>query len=345
MNSDSTNLNKLSNKKRKSENILVTGGGGFLGKAIVKRLVQRGDRVRSFSRGFYPALDNRGVKLIQGDIGDAAVVAKACRNVDTVFHVAAKAGVWGKYEDYHRTNVIGTRNVITACKSSDVQQLVYTSSPSVIFDGSDMEGVDESAPYPDHYLTHYPRTKAMAEKELVQGAADGLKTIVLRPHLIWGPGDKHMVPRIIERAKQLKRVGKRKNLVDTIYIDNAAEAHILAADKLKANPALSGKIYFISQGKPIPLWDMVDAILGAAGLEPVKGSMPASAAWLIGAALELIYNTFQLKGEPRMTRFVAKELATAHWFDISAAQRDLSYQPRVSTEEGLRRLAQWLEKK
>ena len=326
-------------------NILVTGGGGFLGKAIVKRLVQRGNQVRSFSRGFYPALENKGVELIQGDIGDAVAVAKVCRNVDTVFHVAAKAGVWGKYKDFYRTNVIGTRNVITACKHNGVQHLVYTSSPSVIFDGSDMEGVDESTPYPDHYLTHYPRTKAMAEREIVQAAADGLKTIVLRPHLIWGPGDNHMVPRIIERAKWLKRVGKRKNLVDTIYIDNAAEAHILAADKLKANPALSGKIYFISQGKPIPLWDMVDAILSAAGLEPVKGSVPARAAWLVGAALELIYMTFHLKGEPRMTRFVAKELATAHWFDISAAQQELGYQPRVSTEEGLRRLSEWLVKK
>jgi nucleoside-diphosphate-sugar epimerase len=323
--------------------VLVTGGGGFLGKAIVRRLVARGDRVRSYSRSFYPELESIGAEQMQGDIGDATTVAAACEGVETVFHVAAKPGVWGRYETYYRTNVIGTRNVITACKASNVKQLVYTSSPSVVFDETDMEGVDESVPYPGHYLTHYPKTKAIAEQEVVQAAGDELRTVALRPHLIWGPEDNHLVPRIIERAKKLRRVGDGNNRVDTIYIDNAAAAHILAADKLKSNPELSGRIYFISQDEPIPLWHMVDAILRAAGLEPVKGSIPKSAAWFVGAILELIYKTLNLRGEPQMTRFVAKELATAHWFDISAAKRDLGYRPMVSTREGLHRLSEWLQ--
>lgn len=326
-----------------SSRVLVTGGGGFLGKAIVRRLVARGDRVRNFSRGFYPALDSIGVKQIQGDIGDATAVAAACRGVETVFHVAAKPGVWGRYETYYRTNVIGTRNVITACKTGGVQRLVYTSSPSVVFDETDMEGVDESVPYPGHYLTHYPKTKAIAEQEVIQAAGDELHTIVLRPHLIWGPEDNHLVPRIIERAKKLRRVGDGSNRVDTIYIDNAAAAHILAADKLITNPELSGRIYFISQDEPLPLWDMVDAILHAAGLDPVKGSIPKGAAWFVGAVLELIYRILNLKDEPQMTRFVAKELASSHWFDISAAKRDLGYRPTVSIQEGLCRLSEWLQ--
>jgi len=335
--------NSVPEKAGTSSRVLVTGGGGFLGKAIVRRLVARGDRVRSFSRGFYPALDSIGVKQIQGDIGDVTAVAAACEGVKTVFHVAAKPGIWGRYETYYRTNVIGTRNVITACKSSGIQRLVYTSSPSVVFNETDMEGVDEFVPYPERYVAHYPKTKAIAEQEVIRAASNELHTIVLRPHLIWGPEDNHLVPRIIERAKKLRRVGDGNNRVDTIYIDNAAAAHILAADKLKSNPGLSGKIYFISQDEPIPLWDMVDAILHAAGLEPVKGFIPKGMAWFVGAVMELIYRTLNLKGEPQMTRFVAKELATAHWFDISAAKRDLGYRPTVSTQEGLRRLSEWLQ--
>jgi nucleoside-diphosphate-sugar epimerase len=282
------------------------------------------------------------VEQIQGDIRDRLEVQKACKGMDLVFHVAAKPGVWGTYEDYYRTNVIGTRNVIEGCNLHHVPRLVYTSSPSVVFDGADMEGVDESVPYPKNYHAHYPKTKAMAEQDVVKAASRDLRTIVLRPHLIWGPGDTHLAPRIIERAKGLKRVGDGTNLVDTVYIDNAAHAHILAADRLDMNPEVSGKVYFISQGKPVPLWDMVNDILKAGGLSPVKRSISRKTARIIGAVLEFVYSALKLNGEPRMTRFLADELATSHWFDISAARKDLGYTPLVSTEEGLRRLEAWL---
>ena len=329
--------------KRTPQKVLVTGGGGFLGSAIIKLLVERGERVRSFSRSFYQKLASIGVEQIQGDISNKAAVERACKSMDIVFHVAAKPGVYGDYSDYYKTNVIGTQNVISACKKHKVSRLVYTSSPSVIFNGTDMEGADESLPYPDSFHAHYPKTKALAEEYVANAAKDGLMTIILRPHLIWGPGDNHLVPRIIERAKRLVRIGNGKNLVDTIYIDNAAYAHILAADRLEENHKLSGNIYFISQGEPIPLWDMIDNILKAAGLSRVKYSMPRRAAWLIGAAAEFLYKIFNITGEPPMTRFVADELATAHWFDISAARRDLGYIPAVSIEEGLRRLEDWLQ--
>ena len=332
----------MKTEEKKRQNVLVTGGGGFLGNAIVKKLVERGDRVLSFSRRSYPELSSAGVEQVQGDISDRHAVEAACKDMDLVFHVAAKPGIWGDYDIYFKTNVVGTHNVVAGCKTHGVSRLVYTSSPSVVFDGTDMEGVDESVPYPKHFHTHYPKTKAIAEQYVIQAASRHLMTIALRPHLIWGPKDNHLVPRIIKRAKRLVRVGNGKNLVDTIYIDNAADAHILAADALQKNPALSGKVYFISQGDPVPLWEMVDDILKAGGLPPVRRAMSRRLAWTAGALLEFFYAALKIKGEPQMTRFLADELATAHWFDISAARKDLGYSPRVSTKEGLRRLEAWL---
>ena len=326
-----------------TESILVTGGGGFLGGAIVSMMVEKGARVRSFARGFYPTLDSIGVEQICGDLQDATSVHAACEGVDVVFHTAAKAGVWGDPKAYHSINVTGTENVIAACRFHQVSRLIYTSSPSVVLDGKDQAGIDESAPYPSTYETAYPATKARAEQAVRTAGQEDLLTLSLRPHLIWGPKDNHLVPRIIQRAKRLKRIGDGSNLVDTVYIDNAARAHVIAARKLKENPALSGNVYFISQGEPVPLWEMIDNILYAAGKDPVKGRISPRMAWLVGAVLERIYKWLHLSGEPPMTRFVATELSIAHWFNIDAAHRDLGYEPTVSTEAGLERLAQWLK--
>lgn len=325
--------------------VLVTGGGGFLGSAIVRRLVERRYHVRSFSRNHYPELASMGIKQIKGDICDNTAIEQALIGVDLVFHTAAKAGIWGDYSDYYRTNVTGTQNIIAGCKKHHISRLIYTSSPSVVFNGTDMEGVNESVPYPARYHGYYPKTKAIAEQHVIKAAVQGLPTIILRPHLIWGPRDKHFVPRIITRANRLIRVGNGKNLVDTVYIDNAADAHILAADELEKTPKLSGNIYFISQGDPVPLWDMINLILKAAGLAPVRRSMPHRMAWLIGSIFEFTYRTFNISREPQMTRFLADELAKAHWFDISAARKDLGYAPRISIKEGVLRLESWLHKR
>lgn len=322
--------------------VLVTGGGGFLGGAIVRLLVARGEHVRSLSRGSYPELSRLGVTHITADLTDAAAVRNACRDVEAVFHVAARPGVWGKYNDYYRANTEGTLNVIAACKNCGVARLIYTSSPSVIFNGRDMEGVDESAPYPDCYETHYPRTKALAERAVLEAARDGLPAIALRPHLIWGPGDINFIPRLLARASKLRRIGSGMNKVDTIYVDNAAWAHVLAEERLKETPSLSGHVYFISQDDPISLWEMIDRMLAAGGCPPVTKSIPPGLARFAGALCEGIYAVLGIKSEPPMTRFLANELATSHWFNIEAAKRDLGYRPRVSTEEGLKRLAEWL---
>ena len=208
-------------------NALVTGGGGFLGGAIVRRLVARGDHVRSLSRRRYPELDALDVEQIQGDVADLNSTQSAVQGSDVVFHVAAKAGVWGPYADYHRANVVGTQNVVAACRKHGVRRLVYTSSPSVVFDGRDLEGVDESMPYPKQYDAAYPQTKAEAERFVLAANGADLATVALRPHLIWGPGDNHLIPRILERGRagRLRRVGRANKLIDSIYIDNAADAH------------------------------------------------------------------------------------------------------------------------
>lgn len=322
--------------------VLVTGGGGFLGRALVRLLVARRETVRSFSRNRYAQLDAWGVEQVQGDICDIEAVKKACRNVQAVFHVAAKPGVWGSYQDFFRPNVSGTKNIIEACRHCGVQRLIYTSSPSVVFDGRDMEGIDESAPYPPAFHAHYPRTKAMAEQMVLRAAAKGLAAIALRPHLIWGPGDTHLAPRIISRAHKLRQVGDGTNVVDTIYVDNAAYAHALAEECLRGDPRLSGRVYFISQDQPIALWEMINRILAAGGKPPVTKTISPAAAYAAGVFFESLYTVLGIRREPPMTRFVARELATSHWFDIRAAKSDLGYTPVVSTEAGLEHLAEWL---
>lgn len=323
--------------------ILVTGGGGFLGKAIVLRLLERGCHVRSLCRRSHRALSDLNVEQIKGDIRDPEMVEKACRGVDLVFHTAAKAGIWGKSSDFYDINVSGTENILRAIRRYGNIPLIHTSSPSVVFNGCDMEGVDESTPYPVRYSADYPATKARAEQLVTRAAAEGQPAVILRPHLIWGPGDNHLVPRIVKRAGQLRRVGNGKNLVDTIYIDNAADAHILASERLLSNPGLSGKKYFISQGEPVLLWNMVDDILKAAGKSPVQGHISKRKAWMAGALLEFIYTSFRLRGEPRMTRFLAEELSTSHWFNIQAAQKELEYTPSVSIAQGLQLLKEWFQ--
>ena len=323
------------------KNIMVTGGGGFLGKAIVKKLLERNYNVTSFSRKFYPELEKMGIRQIQGDIVEKDRVLDAFKHIDAVFHVAAKFEHWGNFKDFFKINVTGTKNVINACLANNIKQLIYTSSPSVIFDENDMENVDESVPYPKTYLAHYPETKAMAERLVIKVEKEKLATIIIRPHLIWGPEDKHFHSTFIQRSKRLKKVGQKDYLIDTIYIDNCVDAHILALEKLLETPSLSGNVYFISQDEPIPIWKHMNNLLDAAGLPPMKAQISERTVYIAGTIFEFIYKLFNIKGEPIMTKFAAKVLSTHHWFNISKAKNDLGYYPKVSTKEGLKRLKQW----
>jgi len=324
-----------------SRPVLVTGGSGFLGSAIVGLLRERGLPVRSLSRRRSERLDSLDVDQIQGDIGEPEAVLRAVEGCQAVFHVAAKAGIWGPDEEYHRINVGGTENVVNACRTLGVRKLIHTSSPSVVFHGEDLEGIDESAPYAERYEAAYPETKAISEKLAIRANDSELATVVLRPHLIWGPGDNNILPRIYDRARagRLFRIGRRNPLIDLTYIDNAAEAHLLAADRLDVGSPIAGKVYFIAQGQPVPLWDMVDRFLEIAHMPPVRRTVPRLLAIGLGWFLEVCFRALRMRGEPGMTRFLARELSTAHWYDLTAARRDLGYAPGVSVEEGLRRLA------
>ena len=319
---------------------LVTGAGGFLGGAVVDQLLAAGHAVTAFQRGDYPALAAKGVRVVRGDVADAQAIAAACAGQDVVFHVAAKAGAWGAWDAFRQANVVGTERVIAACRRAGVPKLVYTSSPSVVFHGGDMAGADESAPYPAHHEAPYPATKAEAERLVLAANGPDLATVALRPHLIWGPGDPHFVPRLVARQKagRLRRVGDGTNVVDATYVDNAALAHLQAADRLAPGAACAGKAYFIGNDEPLPAWTLVDRFLEAAGQPPVARGVPAEVAYAAGWVLEGVHGLLKLPGEPLMTRWVARELATTHWFDLGAAKRDLGYAPRVSTEEGLVRL-------
>lgn len=322
---------------------LVTGGGGFLGKAIVRRLVERGDWVRTFHRGLYPDLEQLGVEQMRGDIADSRAVDRAVRGVDVVFHVAAKVDMWGPLEPFRLANVVGTENVLAAMREHGVCKLVFTSSPSVVHGKEDLAGVDESTHYPEEYEAAYAETKAEAEREVLAANSPQLATVALRPHLIWGPEDTNLVPQLVKRARagQLRLVGGGDNLVDTTFIDNAAHAHLLSCDRLEPDAACAGRPFFITDGEPRPLKEIVNGILAAAGLPPIEKSLSLRSALAIGAILETAHHLLPLPGEPRMTRIIARHLGTAHWYDISAARRDLGYEPLVSFEEGLHKLAEW----
>jgi len=322
--------------------VLVTGGGGFLGRAIVERLVARGDSVRSFSRGEYPELAAAGVEVRRGDIADAGAVARACQGCDAVFHVAGRPGISGPYARYYGPNVLGTQNVISACRTHGVRKLVFTSSASVVFDGTDMEGVNEATPYPARFDAPYPRSKAAAEQMVLAANGPDLATVSLRPHLIWGPRDTQLLPAIVSRAGSLRKIGGADKKVDCTYIDDAADAHLLACDRLSLSSPVAGKAYFISQGEPRCVWDLVNGILGAAGYPPVTRRIPRLVAQAAGGCMEWSYRLLRIEREPPMSRFMVRELSTAHWFDISAARQDLDFSPRVSIDEGFRRLAEWL---
>lgn len=321
---------------------VVTGAGGFLGEALVRALVARGDDVVGLVRGDHPGLRSLGATVARGDVRDREVVTAACVGADVVFHVAAKAGGWGPRSEYESTNVGGTENVIAACRAAGVRALVHTSTPSVVHEGRDIEGGDESLPYATRFLADYPRTKAEAEKRVRAANGPDLRTLAIRPHFIWGPGDRHLLPRLVDRARKgrLRRIGSRDPKVDTTYVDTCVHAHLLAADALLGGePARD--VYFVSDGDPQGLWSMVDRLLAATGHAPPPGSVPAWVARAAGFALEAAHRLARSDAEPLMTRFGASQLTHAQWFDIDAARRDLGFAPVVSIQEGLRHTAAW----
>lgn len=320
--------------------ILVTGGGGFLGQAICRQLLARGHEPIAFQRGDATALAGTGIAQRRGDIRAPGDVLAAATGCEAIIHTAGKAGAWGDPADYRAINVDGTQHVLEACRALGIERLVFTSSPSVAHGDGDVEGGDESLPYLDHYAAAYPQTKAAAERLVMAANDNRVKTVSLRPHLIWGPGDNQLLPRLVQRARQgqVKLPGAKK-LIDTVYIDNAARAHLLALAALDSNPACHGNTYFISNDDPWPQEKIISALLSAVGESAPIKAIPARAAKLAGALTEIWWQLRRRDDEPPITRWSAEQLSTAHWYDISAARKDLGYEPLVSMAEGLQRLA------
>lgn len=325
--------------------VLISGGSGFLGTHLVKQLIERGDSARVLCRGEAPELTRLGAEVVRGDVADLETFKLAASGCSAVMHTAARVGSWGDFQDFYETNVKGTENALSACRKNGIAKFVFTSTPSVVHNGNDIEGADESLPYSEHFSAHYPETKAIAERVVLAANDSQLATIALRPHLIWGPGDTQLLPRFAKKQREgrLRLCSGPIKLVDTIYIDNAVDAHLLALDRVSPGAPCAGRAYFISNGEPLPIGEVINSVLSTANLGPVEKTIsPRMARWA-GSFADALYRVFRINHEPPITRFIAEQLSTAHWFDISAARRDLGYEPKVSFEEGLRRLGRHQE--
>jgi len=321
---------------------VVTGGGGFVGAAICRRLYDLGHDVTALGRRPQPALAAAGIRTVSHDLAaaDAAsALADTFAGVDCVFHTAAHVKMWGPREAFVRGNIGATENVIAACRTAGVGRLVFTSSPSVVATDHDLRGVDESQPYPAHYRAFYPETKAAAERAVLAAHGASLRTISLRPHLIFGPGDTNLVPTILKRARagRLVQVGDGTNLVDLTFIHDCVAAHVLAAEALDARPTAGGRAYFISQGTPVRLWEWIGRVLALHGLPPVRRRLSAATAQFLATMAEGAWRTFGLTSDPPLTRFLTEEMATDHYFDISAARRELGFDPSCTVWEATER--------
>ena len=316
---------------------LVTGGGGFLGRRIVELLVSEGHEVRFLARGRYPEVEALGAKGLQIDLADRDRLGEAVEGVDTIFHVAAKAGVWGSREEFFGINVEGTRNLLDAAEAAGVPRLVYTSTPSVVSYESDVENGPQSLPYATSYKAFYPESKAEAERMVLRANSRHLATVSLRPHLIFGPRDPHILPRFVTAALKgrLRIIGNGTNKVDFTYVDNAAWAHLDAAAALTSSEAAcAGKAYFISNDEPVPLWGWFNDLLGELGVPRVERRIGHGTAKTLFTIIETAHKLLPL-GEPTVTAFLADAMATSHWFDMGPAKRDFGYRIRVTMDEAM----------
>ena len=325
---------------------LVTGGGGFLGKKIVEMLLARGDEVTVLGRSKYPEVEAMGAKTVQLDISKNDGLQEACTGMDVVFHVAALAGVWGDRQVYWNINVEGTRNMLAAAKAAGVKRFVQTSSPSAVWNGGDLENVtEEDCPYPEQFLTDYPETKAISEQDALAANCEEMAVTALRPRLIWGPGDPHLIPRMLDRHSRLKIIGDGKNKAGICYVDNAAHAHILAADKLDFNAAHAGKAYFIADDDPVEIWTWLNTLMTRLGKTPITSKVPRNLAYGLGVVMEFLWRTFGIQGEPFMTRFVACSLSSSYYYNLKNAKADFGYETIVGPDEGFELMVHYFQQK
>jgi nucleoside-diphosphate-sugar epimerase len=318
--------------------VLVTGATSLLGRSVVDRLVERGDDVSVFQRSASGLAVNESL----GDVADSDAFSNAVAGAEAVVHVAGLATVTGDWDRFEATNVAGTRNVVIAALRAGATRFVHISSPSVAHAGSSLVGESAGTADPSSTRGYYATSKAMGELVALAADSQHMSVIALRPHLIWGPRDTQLVGRIVDRAikGRLAIIGSGAALIDTTYIDNAADAVVAGLDRA---PGLGGRSFVVTNGQPRPVRELVDRIVMAAGLEPPTMKVPYLAAKAGGTAVEQIWDRRTTEDEPPMTRFLAEQLGTAHWFDQRETRQALGWTPAVSLAEGFERLRSWFE--
>jgi 2-alkyl-3-oxoalkanoate reductase len=315
---------------------LVLGGTGFLGHALAEKLVACGASVQVFSRHIPADLEARGVACFQGDIRDKAQVGAAMRGCQTVFHTISCCDIWGRKDKFYSINVDGTANVLECAKQCGVQTLVYTSTPSVVVGDDDIVNGDERLPYASSYSALYPATKRLAE-EMVLAANSALRVCALRPHLIWGNRDPHILPNIARAALsgKFRQVGTGENVVSITHISNAVYGHIAAAIGLCGRAVNAGKAYFICDAEPVNLWQWIREYLTLAGLPPIQGTIGRRTAMALAWLCEGTARLFHRETQPRLTRFVVQQLTQSHSFSWRNANHDFGYNPIIGNDAGL----------
>jgi nucleoside-diphosphate-sugar epimerase len=313
-------------------NMFVTGATGFLGRELIEQLVEEKFRIKALTRDVVSGFP-QGVVAVRGSLWDIEEWEAELKDIDCVFHVASKVGYWGEAKEYYRTNVSATRTLLDACRRYDVKRMIYTSSPSVVFDGGAIVQGDESLPYAKNFLNAYQATKAEAERNVLAANAGGFTTCALRPHMIWGIGDKHLLPRLLSQAKagKLRIIGEGKNEVSVCHVRNAAHAHVIASK----SDNIGGKAYFVNDPVPVLLWEWIQEILRGVGYGQKLGRVPAALAYQAGSLLELAHKLLGIKNEPLLTRYTAALLGISHSFSIKNAKNDFRYDSIVEPRDGV----------
>ena len=324
--------------------VLLTGASSLIGRELARSLTGRGDSVVCFQRhaSGIPS-DQRAMVEVLGDVRDAAAIEAAAVGCDAVVHLAAKVGVVGGWEEYRSVNVDGTANVLAAARRAGIGRFVHVSSPSVAHGGEALIGAGADPPVLGRRRAYYAESKAIAENETLAATSEEMAVVAIRPHLVWGPGDTQLVGRIVERARagRLALVNRGHALVDTTYIDNAVSALVAALDSVRPDAACAGRAYVIANGEPRPIRDLIAGICAAAGVDFAPRDVPLAAATTVGSIVERAWPVLRRSDEPPLTRFLAEQLGTAHWFDPRPAALDLGWAPTVTIDEGLGRLAEW----
>jgi nucleoside-diphosphate-sugar epimerase len=315
--------------------VLVTGASGLLGGAVAAAVRDAGHEVRTLQRR--PS-GVAGVTDLLGSVTDATAVAHAVAGVDAIVHLAAKVSLAGAPAEFENVNVGGTLRLLRAATASTASRFVFVSSPSVAHAGASIVGDDALPADPLRARGDYARTKATAELLALAADSPELAVVAVRPHLVWGPGDTQLVARIVDRARRgrLPLLGQGAALIDTTYIDNAASA-IAAA--LERAPEVHGNSYVVTNGEPRPVAELLAGMCAAAGVPAPRWSVPAGVARAAGSVIEAVWRVRPGVDEPPMTRFLAEQLSTAHWFDQRRTRADLQWTPTVSLDEGFERLA------